>query len=258
MDIENTYSQILKVGLGAKPSPIDVRDYPVKQIIPCARELPAEFTTDFPKIVFNQKHSNMCVGCSIAMQRYIYESKQSGITEPFSPAYAYANRGENDYKGEGAVPREVLKQINKFGIPVFSSFSEFASYDELVKIYQANKTHLDQIAYPYRTSSFYAVTTNEEIKGSIVDFGSVSSMIPVYKSLYYPDSKGIVNLEKKDLTQEPDGYHQIVIYGYNDTYWICQNSWGENYGDSGTMYLPIETYPFMEHWVTVDTINEVG
>jgi len=72
-------------------------------------------------------------------------------------------------------------------------------------------------------------TSKEKIKTAIYEHGPVIAGIKVYESfLDYDD--GIY--EKKE-NEEFLGNHILVIVGYNENenYWICKNSWGNNWGE---------------------------
>jgi C1A family cysteine protease len=50
------------------------------------------------------------------------------------------------------------------------------------------------------------------------------------------------------------GYHAIMIYGYNEVGWICQNSWGKNFCGDGHFVYPYEE-KLEEAWSLVDSID---
>ena len=51
------------------------------------------------------------------------------------------------------------------------------------------------------------------------------------------------------------GSHAVVIYGWNETGWLFQNSWGEEWGVNGRAVLPYDI-PIEEAWGVVDEISE--
>ncbi len=51
------------------------------------------------------------------------------------------------------------------------------------------------------------------------------------------------------------GGHCMFIYGWNETGWKVQNSWGEDWGVNGTMIVPYEMH-IEECWTLTDDIIE--
>lgn len=69
------------------------------------------------------------------------------------------------------------------------------------------------------------------IKQTINDYGSVTVFMYADSDLSSYAS-GIYN---HSSVTWGGGYHVVSIVGYNDTgsYWICKNSWGTSWGESG-------------------------
>jgi len=68
------------------------------------------------------------------------------------------------------------------------------------------------------------------IKQAVNDYGPVTVYMAVYDDFNYY-SGGVYSWAYGDF----QGLHSISIVGYNDTgqYWICKNSWGTSWGESG-------------------------
>lgn len=243
---------------GAIPSIVDERDYAITSLISCTPRLPDRYQTEIPCTVWDQGQSSECVASSLALIRFLQEYNQSNNRSPFSPSYVYSNREPDMYQGEGMYPREALKIIQKYGIAPFEDFPGFFTYEEAVKRYQEKKEKLDLKAFPFRVSSYYAVSGVVEIKNTVMKLQAVSAMFPVYETLYYPDSSGTIKYDNEGLKNiKIDGYHQMTIVGWtDDNHWIVQNSWGVGYGLCGLCYIPME-YPIVEAWTAVDSITEI-
>lgn len=248
---------------GAKPSPIDSRDYQVKDILAGSMLLPEEFILEAPMTAFDQGQSSMCVACTGANLKYSKEYYQSGIRTRFSPAYLYANREDDMYHGEGMYPREMLKILQKYGCCTERSFPGFGSYEELYHEYLINKDNLDTEAHPYRIDSYYRINSIEEAKQVLLQLGgSITAMFPVYKYMYEIDKNTGIIQYIPSQSQQIEGYHQMLIIGYNSSGWIVQNSWGDEWGISignGSSRCVISyDFPIIEMWTTVDNINEIA
>ena len=92
----------------------------------------------------------------------------------------------------------------------------------------------------------------EEIKRNVYRYGGVES--PIYLDMEDYDSYSPYYRSDTSAycyTGEEDENHDVVIIGWDDSYpasnfsvpvsrdgaWICQNSWGEEFGESGVFYV---------------------
>jgi hypothetical protein len=246
--------------LGAIPSAEDERDYQVSDLLPIAKSsghYPSTYKTDnLPNFIIDQGDSEMCVACSLSYVRYIQELSQSKNNKSFSPLYIYGNRDESMYLGEGMCPREALSTLTNFGVCHESDLSGFYTYNEASQLYTNNKDKLDKLAKPFRIDSYYACNTEMEIKSAVMHLGAVTAMFPVYRELYYPIAKGVINYTNTTTSGTQYGYHQMTIVGWTENSWIVLNSWGKDWGDKGYGYIPFN-YPIEEAWAMVDNILEV-
>lgn len=260
--------RVAKAGLGAVPSKTDDRDRQFNDYIiasTCCIQMPDKYQTEFPAHVYDQRNSNMCVACSFALVRFIQTYMQNGKEVNFDPLFIYADRKDPDpqhiyYKGEGMSPRDAASIVKNYGDSIWKNgYSGFYTYPKAVRIFNAHKEEMEREAIPYKIDSYYSVNSVADIKYAIMNFGAVSTMFPVYKTLYKPvmDHKGNykVKFTLLDRTQKPDGYHQMTIIGWDDDCWIVQNSWGTEYGNNGIVRIPM-SYPVKESWVTIDEYDE--
>lgn len=240
-------------GLGCIPSEEDRRDYQFNTLINCAGNYPNEYLAPIPDVRLNQGNTMMCNAFALSMARYIYELNDSGNTKLFSPSYIYANRGDFDYKGEGMITRQSLNCLVKNGVCYVGTFNKLGTYSELVEEYKKNKSYLDNEAYPYRTSSYYALQNDNEIKQSILTTGCAIAAYNVYDNWYNVDCDGKI---------QPNygmnhGGHCILLVGWTkNNEWIILNSWGRTWGDNGLGYIPM-TIQKNEAWCILDDIQEV-
>jgi hypothetical protein len=81
-----------------------------------------------------------------------------------------------------------------------------------------------------KVGAYKQLSSIDEVKNWIVTKGPVITGMQVYEDFF--------NYERGIYTAEYGGYvgnHAVAIVGWNDAekYWICKNSWGKSWGESG-------------------------
>lgn len=125
---------------------------------------------------------------------------------------------------------------------------EYDSYDELGKISSLFITpediHIQNVVIiPPRANT----SDNNPIKNALINYGAVSTSIHAdFSSNYFNKSSSA-----QYYTGTKKSNHGICVVGWDDTYsrynfintppgdgaWICKNSWGTEWGDSGYLYV---------------------
>lgn len=241
-------------------SPYDSRDYKFKELVPLGSfPIPDNYETKKTPFIFDQGESSMCCAASFAMIRYMQESDTtnggSGITEPFSPTFTYANRiiGE-DF--EGMYVRSCCKKGKEGTVP-YSVLPGFYSLPEAKKLFNKDKKRLMEMAKPFAISSYYQCSSREQTQMAIMQTKAVIGALNVYKCLYNPDPEGYVRYSRF-IHRKSDGGHAVVLCGWKTDsngklWWRVQNSWGRSYGDNGRCWIP-EDMPWLDNpYAIVDT-----
>lgn len=239
---------------GFRRSPKDERDYKIDRLVKAAVKLPDTYNDGTPLGIFDQGTSEECAGCAFAQAVHIFDYKQNGYNRRFSPSDIFANRSALDYKGEGMVPRQGLKNLQKSGICLWDDFPGFFTYEECVERYKKDEKKLNELEYPNRISSFYRLNSIADIKTAIYTIGFALVAYDVYDCMYDVDADGIVHYDANKLGTNWGG-HQIIATGWNENSLTVPNSWGEEFGDEGVMYVPYEYMP-TESWACTDDITE--
>lgn len=253
---------------GALPSPPDDRDYQFCDIIVGTGTLPDTYVNPYlnelSSISLNQGSTLECVCCAVAHLKWLIERKQNGNKKMFSPSYLYGNHTWDDAETGGCYPRCVLSQHIKYGICHFEDFPKWYMSKPLANYeYRQNKDRLDELAYPYRSNSYYCCNGIDTIKRAILLRGGVVVCVPVYLTLAYDYNKII---KMPDNTSIINGYHAMTIVGWDDSKnaWLVLNSYGNAYTDldnntTGKVpYLYLDyNYKIVESYTLVDDINEV-
>jgi hypothetical protein len=83
-------------------------------------------------------------------------------------------------------------------------------------------------------SSWLSLTSQANMKAFIAQTGPMSACFTVYEDFYYHYSGGVYEYNAATSGNAVGG-HCVCIVGYSDAgqYWICKNSWGPAWGESG-------------------------
>jgi len=115
---------------------------------------------------------------------------------------------------------------------------------------KAHREELAEKAYPHRITKYFHATNDSEMKRAIMYHGYLYVSIPVRTN------DRLVNyVWTTDKNEELEGAHAIVIYGWNKTGWLAQNSWGVNWGNGGRFIIPYG-FDFIKVWGTEDEYVE--
>lgn len=217
-------------------SPKDLRDYKINKVYRSIN-LPTEFQVAHSKIK-DQGMVNSCVAHAVSE---VLEAKD-GIN--YSTGWIYGYRPVGYYQGEGMVTSQALRTINKVGYVKNEDLDVNIEMQEAKNIVDKNINILKDRASNRKIASYARLTTDNEIKQALY-----TSNKPVLLAIMV----GIdgIELDKKNVAYVPQEYgggHQMVCYGWNETGFLIQNSWGENWGDKGTFILPY-AYPIAEAWL---------
>lgn len=241
--------------LGAIPSPLDVRDMGISAFATVGSDFPAEYNLIPEDLIIVKDQGNIpsCVGHAASSDRDITEYLQHGKMDNHSPGFIYANRSgtiSELFGTEGMVPRDAARKVIREGAVLQKDFP----FNDFYKNLKDKITpELLEKAYPRRASAFYYVEAENEVKTALTNGHAVWCMVPVYKSFYSTSSDAIVPIPDID-TERFDGYHEVLITGWNEIGYRFLNSWGTEWGDKGFGVLPYN-FPIQEMLVVTDEIN---
>ena len=242
-------------------SPYDGRDYHFNDLILAGSvKTPTNYESDKTPFIYNQGRSSMCASCSYNIIRYMQEvsDSNSGIEEPFSTVFNYANRPETE-NFEGMYLRTVCKRGRDGSVP-YSVLPGFFNLQTCKAKLKRDKDKLFSMAKPFAISSFYQVSSREQIKVAIYTLKGVIAGIYVTDEFYNPVNKEYVIYNPNNPRNY--GGHAIAVVGYKEDkdgkfWWRVQNSWGKEYGNNGRIWLSGD-YPFIESpYAIVDNIDEL-
>lgn len=229
---------------GAKKEIDDKRDYKSYIYSGKSTEMPEKYEITMPEVK-DQSIINSCVAHSLAT--FLEETyKQQHIK--FSTGFIYGYRPDGYDQGEGMYPREALKTLLKVGDVPKHNFDYNKEMPEIKRLVDSQFNQLKDIADVYKIQSYSRIYTENEIKKCVYNDIAVPISIPVYNDMRF-DENYIIEMPNGKC----NGYHAIIIYGYNEQGWLIQNSWGTGWANGGRAILPYN-YPIDTAWA-IDTAD---
>ena len=236
------------VALGALKELKDVRDYKLKRPATAA-QFPETFELSHPKVK-NQGSVGSCVAHALAETVEYHNKKQDNITEPVSIGFIYGNRRNSLYKNSGMYVREALHNVCKYGDCFEYDFTENREVPKAIELFETRFDSLKDKAYPNRFSTYFRVSSDDDIKYALMNYGPVVFAMNWYKDIKVKDGVITTAQNKKDY----DGGHCMIIYGWNKQGWLIQNSWGVLWGKKGCAILPYNIKKD-EAWGVTDEVS---
>jgi C1A family cysteine protease len=230
---------------GALKSPYDARDY--KLVASGTEEFPDTF--ELPKVtVKNQKNVGSCVAHAASSVVEYHHKRQHNEKRSFSTEFIYGFRDVGYYIGEGMYIRNALNTLRKYGDVPTADFKGNNEYQKAMENVISKIDELKDKAYPHRISSYFRLYDKNAVKSALVNHGYVLAGMNWHKGAKIVDGIYVP-------TDEINGGHAIVIYGWNEKGWLCQNSWGTNWGNKGRFIIPFD-FKFKEMWGVTDNITD--
>ena len=193
---------------------------------------------------YNQGNLGSCTANAIAFAYQFDEMKQNE-KHIFTPSrlfiyYNERNMEGNTDKDSGACIRDGIKSINKIGV-----CSENIWPYNIEKFTEKPKKICYNLAENHKSVTYRKVSqTEQHLKHVLSEGYPIVFGFAVYESFESEivAKTGIVPLPKSN--EKLLGGHAVSIVGYiklqNKDYFIVRNSWGEEWGDKGYCYFPVE------------------
>lgn len=229
---------------GALKPKVDVRDYKVAAAV---QEFPENYLCGSLPPVKNQRSVNSCVAHATAAILETFNKVETGKYISLSTNFIYGMQGiEFNRLDSGMYLRDACKIVHQYGDATeraISGNTEQPNCTEELK----NKLNGDILneAIQYCVKSYAKCKTSNDIKYALMNHGPVLANIKWYKK--YGLKNKIVTFDKSS----DFGYHAIIICGWNELGWICQNSWGRNWNTDGRFIYPYNE-KFVEIWSFID------
>ena len=228
-------------------SSYDVRDY---KII-AAEEFPETFSLPILPAVKNQGNKPTCVAHAASSVIEYFHEKEHLKRRVFSTEFIYGFRDSYYYIGDGMVIRDALKTLQQYGVPYNTVCPGNHDVQEAMEIVESDLMNYLDAAYPNKIESYYRCNSTEDIKTALMLHGPVLVSMNTYKNAK------IVNDEYTYNKSDKSGRHCVMIYGWNETGWLIQNSWGKLWAGDGRFKLPY-SFNFNEAWGLTDAPDPVN
>lgn len=231
---------------GCKKEVEDKRDYKMKICTTSTFSFPEQYEIKMPKVK-DQGIVNSCVAHSLStfMEEYYLDENKT-----FSTGFIYGYRPLGYFQNEGMYPREAIKTLHKIGDVEEQYFSHNKELPEIKKLVDDKFEELKALACDYRIKSYARIYTITDIKKCLYNNIPVPVSIPVKNNLKV-DSANIIKNEGPI-----DGYHMVILYGWNKDGFLLQNSWGKEWGKNGRAILPYD-YEIDSAWAISTEDNNV-
>lgn len=231
--------------MGCIFSPYDSRDYKLICGANTQQIFPKKFELE-PRRVKNQGAVGSCVAHALSSIIEYYNYNQNNDDTEMSVGYIYGNRRNSSYTGAGMVMRDALGAIAKYGDCTKEEFPYNKEVPEAIQLFEKSTNHLHATAEPHRITEYCRLTSENAIKVSLMAGCPVAMAIEWFNDME-PDENGVLTSEFK----ESAGGHCMALYGWDETGWLIQNSWGTKWGKEGRFILPYE-FPIEEAWCVID------
>ena len=232
---------------GAIFSPRDVRDW---RGVACAAAgaFPERFELAMPPVK-DQGSVCSCVACAVSTAVEYFSRTQGDDTREMSIGYIYGNRSNTAHTGTGMVTRDAIAVTCDCGDCVNTLFPYNEEVPDIIEQFEKSFSSLLPKAYPNRFTSYHRVSSESDIKASLMQNG------PVLFAMQWHDGNFTDKLGILHEAGEESGGHCMVLYGWCPDGWLIQNSWGTGWGLEGRAILPYST-EIREAWGIVDTYSE--
>lgn len=237
----------MRMYYGVKAPKTDVRDYKVKS---SSVNLDSFELCNLPNVK-NQGFINSCAAHSSSSILEWFNKKETNEYRELSVGFIYGMQGVEFNRMEmGMYLRDVCKIIQRYG----DCLRDTIPFNvEMPECYKRLTDNLNDDVYKEasicRVDSYARCMTDEAVKYAIVTYSPVLMSVKWYDK-YKLSKDNIISFD----TRSNNGYHAVMVYGFNEEGWLCQNSWGKLWGDNGRFVLPYK-YGFREAWSFVDAKN---
>lgn len=156
-----------------------------------------------------------------------------------------------DKNTSGMYLRDACKIVKNYGDP---SEKTVPGNTEQPKCTENLRSKLNDTVYKeakiFHIDSFARCDSISAIKHALMNYGPVLICIKWYDK-YDKRKNDTIHFDNSSSF----GYHAIMIYGWNECGWLCQNSWGRTWNGDGRFIYSFDD-KIEEAWSFVDAKND--
>ena len=182
----------IEYGLGAIPSPKDIRDYVATATI---QDFPDSFELPMPEVK-NQGNVGACVAHALATVVEYFEMIQENSTTKLSTAYIYGNRSNTDYKVVGMVTREAIDALLKYGDVTLEEYPSNTEVPGAIELFEYFAIELIPNGVKRRISSYYRLYDVAAMKATLLQRRPIVFTIDWFKDTRV-NSEGLLTSQYK-------------------------------------------------------------
>lgn len=216
---------------GCKPPKIDIRDYKLPKV--GVLSLPSTYicSSKLP-VVKDQGYVNSCVAHAISSILEYHDKTDVRLSTNFIYGIQKKLFGHAD---EGMYLNDACKIVNQYGDMLLTDCDGNDEVPEAHKIAENAFISDDKLnsAKEFRITSYYNCNSISDTKRAIYKHGPVLGSVKWYNNFKINEDGELTGTLIGDY-----GYHAILVYGWNEKGFLCQNSWGINWGNKGRFLLP--------------------
>jgi len=236
-----------KKALGCLLSPIDLRDYQFKDEKIMAKKFPDAYSLDMSNVkIKNQRDVCSCVAHALSSILEYHDKGRVNLSTNF--IYGIHHRLYLS-TGPGMTLRNALRIASNHGDMTEEDCPGNTEIDEVYKIASTafNVKHKKDTALKYKIKQYVKLSGQDSIKFAIMNYGPVIAGVKWHYTTIFDKLTKFIKMDKTT----DYGFHAIVIYGWDEKGWLCQNSWGEKWGDKGRFKMlysdgPRESYALID------------
>lgn len=208
----------------------DLRDYYAKSD---RVDFPTTYELTMPEVK-NQGSVGSCVAHALALTAEFYNVKETGVPMTLSTGYIYGNRLLSTHKGSGMYTRDAIKTMTRFGDVPYEDFPYNVEVPYAIQKFEAEAEKLEEKGLNYKFASYFRLNDENAMKAHLLDGNPI-----IFAMKWFDDIKIVKGvMVTEEITSNKTGGHCMVIYGWNETGWLVQNSWGKTWGKKGRFVLP--------------------
>lgn len=232
---------------GCKLPRVDLRDYKLSKICTLSEDLPEKYSVSMTHNIKSQGSVCSCTAHALSSILEYHDNNRYTLSTNFIYGIQRKLYGE---EGPGERIRVALGIANNYGDPMKSLCYGNNEIESVYKIAEESFENEECLkdAYKHRIKSYVKLNSDRDIKFALMNYGPVIAGIKWYNSYHFNEATSFLDPDK---SQGASGYHAIMIYGWNESGWLCQNSWGTGWGNHGLFKIRYD-YGITEAYGVID------